>query len=287
MPAQIIDGKALAAELRKDVAARVAKFQETNGFAPTLAVVLVGENAASKLYVKMKEEACVEVGIKSIKVELPEDVSQEDLLRKIQDLNENPEVHGILVQLPVPAHISESAVTEAVSPSKDVDGFTSANMGKLLAGLEGLAPATPRGMMRLLDSTEVDCEAKHAVVVGRSLIVGRPTAVMLVIKKATTTVTHRYTKGLEYFTKQADIIVTAVGKQNLIKADMIKEGAIIIDAGIVKTPEGKVVGDVDFEAVKEKASWITPVPGGVGPMTVATLMENALLAAEWQVKDSK
>jgi len=282
MSAQIIDGKAVAEEIRKGLADEVAALKKKTGKEPCLAVVLVGENPASKIYVNMKEVACGKTGIKSKKIHLPETVSGKELLEKIAELASDEEVNGILVQIPLPKHISENTVIEAIPPEKDVDGLNPVNMGKLLASSNPwFVPATPKGIMELVKRAGARLDGAEAVVVGRSNLVGKPTAVLLLKEGATVTICHSKTKDLAAHTKNADVLVVAVGKPKLITADMVKKGAIVIDVGTTKV-DGKLVGDVDFEAVKEKASAITPVPGGVGPMTIAMLLENTVLAFKRQ-----
>ncbi|MFC2174525.1 bifunctional methylenetetrahydrofolate dehydrogenase/methenyltetrahydrofolate cyclohydrolase FolD [archaeon] len=275
MPASIIDGKALAAEAKAKVAEEIASLP----YKPRLDVVLVGEDPASKVYVKMKNVACEKVGIESVRHSLPESTTQTDLLALVSKLNADDAVDGVLVQLPLPKQIDEDAVIRAIDPSKDVDGFHPVNMGLLLSGQKGLAPSTPTGIIAMLDSINFPYAGAKAVVVGRSNIVGKPVAIMLLQKNCTVTVCHSKTKGLSAETLQADLIVSAVGKPNLITTDMVKKGAVVIDVGMNRTDSG-LCGDVDFDAVKEKAAAISPVPGGVGPMTVASLMRNTLEAAK-------
>ncbi|MCK4327146.1 MAG: bifunctional methylenetetrahydrofolate dehydrogenase/methenyltetrahydrofolate cyclohydrolase FolD [Candidatus Diapherotrites archaeon] len=275
MPASIIDGKALAAGLKDKVAGEISSL----GFKPRLDVVLVGENPASKVYVKMKNIACEKVGIESVKHSLPDTTTQEELLSLVSKLNADPAVDGVLVQLPLPKQIAESAVIKAIDPAKDVDGFHPVNMGLLLSGQPGLTPSTPTGVIAMLDSINFNYNGAKAVVVGRSNIVGKPLAIMLLQRNCTVTVCHSKTKNLPEETRQADLLIAAAGKPKLITADMVKEDAVVIDVGINRTDSG-LCGDVDFDAVKEKASAISPVPGGVGPMTVASLMRNTLEAAK-------
>ena len=262
MTAKIIDGKAIAAKIRQKLKERIEKESLT----PCLVVVLVGNNPASKIYVKMKQRACEEVGIRSDTITFPEDATQEDVVKLVEEFNKDQKVHGILVQLPLPKHINEQEVLERIAPEKDVDGLTEANMGKLLIGGGGLVPCTPRGVMKLIESTGVELEGKQAVVVGRSNLVGKPVSLLLQRKNCTVTMCHSRSKPLGDYTKQADILVVAVGKPKLVTADMVKEGAIVIDVGVNRLEDGTLCGDVDFEGVKEKAGFITPVPGGVGPM---------------------
>ena len=274
MKFSIIDGKALVEQTRKEIKEKIKEL----GKKPGLAVIIVGENPASKIYVKKKVEACSEVGILSEKYELPDDVSEKELFELIEKLNRNDKINGILVQLPLPEHINEDAVINAIVPEKDVDGFHPANVGRMLIGQDTFVSATPKGIIRLIESTGKEIEGKHAVVIGRSNIVGKPTAILLLQKNATVTVCHSRTKDIEEITKQADIIVVAIGKPKFLKADMVKENVIVIDVGINRV-NGKLFGDVDFDEVKKKASFITPLPGGVGPMTIAMLLENTLKAA--------
>ena len=282
MSAQIIDGKAVAEEIRGRLAAEVAELRKKTGKEPCLAVVLVGENPSSKIYVNMKEVACGKTGIKSKKIHLPETVSGKELLEKIAELASDEEVNGILVQIPLPKHISENTVIEAIPPEKDVDGLNPVNMGKLLASSNPwFVPATPKGVMELIKRAGARLDGAEAVVVGRSNLVGKPAAVLLLKEGATVTVCHSKTRDLAAHTKNADVLVVAVGKPKLITADMVKKGAVVIDVGTTKV-DGKLVGDVDFESVKEKAGAITPVPGGVGPMTIAMLLENTVLAFKRQ-----
>ncbi|RMF05675.1 bifunctional methylenetetrahydrofolate dehydrogenase/methenyltetrahydrofolate cyclohydrolase FolD [Candidatus Woesearchaeota archaeon] len=278
MMAKIIDGKKVAEEIKENLKVEVSEFREKNGFPPGLAVVQVGNNPASTAYVSFKQKACEQTGIYSVKHHLDESVSEEELLSLIGKLNSDSKIHGILVQLPLPEHIDEQKVISAIAPEKDVDGFHPVNVGRFVVGMEALLPCTPRGIIRLLESYGVETEGKHAVVVGRSNIVGKPAALMLLKKNATVSIAHRRTKNLAELTKSADILVVAVGRPGLVTGDMIKEGAVVIDVGINKV-DGKLVGDVDFESASEKASLITPVPGGVGPMTIAMLLENTLQAA--------
>ncbi len=280
MSAKLIDGKALANRLEQRVKKRVQQLKK-NGLEPCLAVILVGENPASKVYVHRKEVSCEAVGIKTEKLFFPETVSEEELLKTIQQLNQNSAVHGLLVQLPLPGHLDENKITQSVLPEKDVDGFHFLNQGKLFSNAPEFVPNTPRGIIQLIQSTKTPIAGKHAVIIGRSLAVGKPTALLLLHQNATVTVCHSKTKNLAEKTRQADILVAAVGKPKLVSKEMVKEGAIVIDVGINRV-DGKLVGDVDFDSAKEKASFITPVPGGVGPMTVACLLENTVLACEKQ-----
>ena len=280
MTAQLIDGKAIAARLRQQIAQRVAERRQQDLRIPGLAVILVGSDPASQVYVAHKRKDCEEVGLISRAYDLDASTSQEDLLQLIDTLNADPAVDGILVQLPLPRHLDASQLLERIHPDKDVDGFHPFNIGRLAQRMPVLQPCTPKGIMTLLKSTGVDLHGQHAVVVGASNIVGRPMALELLLAGCTTTVTHRFTRDLASHVRQADIVVVAVGKPGLVKGEWIKEGAIVIDVGINRLADGRLVGDVDFEAAAARASWITPVPGGVGPMTRACLLENTLYAAE-------
>lgn len=279
MTARILDGRRIAHELlervRVGVDARVARGLEP----PGLAVVLVGDDAASSVYVRNKRKACQQVGFRSFDHDLPTSISQTDLFALIDRLNAEPAVHGILVQSPLPAHIDEDALVDRIDPEKDVDGFHAVNVGRLVLRRFGLRPCTPRGVMTLLGHTDQPVRGQHAVVVGVSNHVGRPLVLELMIAGCTTTSCHRFTRDLGAFVRQADIVIVAVGKPGLIKGEWIKPGAVVIDIGINRLADGQLVGDVEFASAAQRASWITPVPGGVGPMTVATLMENTLEAA--------
>ncbi len=279
MTAQLIDGNALSKQLRTDVARRAATLL-SRGITPGLAVVLVGENAASQVYVRNKVKACQDNGLHSVLEHYPATLSEAELLARVEALNHDPAVHGILVQLPLPAHIDAHKVIEAISPAKDVDGFHVASAGALMVGQPGFWPCTPYGCMKMLESIGYDLRGKHAVVIGRSNIVGKPMALMLLQKNATVTVCHSATQNLKAMTLQADVIVAAVGKRKVLTADMVKPGAVVIDVGMNRNEEGKLCGDVDFEGVRQVASHITPVPGGVGPMTITMLLVNTLEAAE-------
>jgi methylenetetrahydrofolate dehydrogenase (NADP+)/methenyltetrahydrofolate cyclohydrolase len=279
MTAQLIDGNALAQQIRGEVATRVAALK-ARGVQPALAVILVGDNPASQVYVKHKVADCEGVGMRSILDRLPADLSEAALLARIRALNADPSVHGILVQLPLPPHIDASQVIATIAPAKDVDGFHVASAGALMVGQPGFKPCTPYGCMRMLQAAGVDPRGKHAVVVGRSNIVGKPMALLLLQANATVTVCHSATPDLGAFTRQADIVVAAVGKRNTITADMVKPGAVVIDVGMNRNDAGKLCGDVDFDGVRQVAGWITPVPGGVGPMTRAMLLVNTVEAAE-------
>ena len=279
MTAQLIDGIALSKKLRADVAARAAALR-ARGITPGLAVVLVGENPASQVYVRNKVKACEDSGLHSVLEHYPATLSEAELLARVDALNRDPAIHGILVQLPLPAHIDAHKVIEAISPEKDVDGFHVASAGALMVGQPGFWPCTPYGCMKMLESIGYDLRGKHAVVIGRSNIVGKPMALMLLQKNATVTVCHSATADLKAITRQADVIVAAVGKINLLTADMVKPGAVVLDVGMNRNAQGKLCGDVDFDGVKEVAGYITPVPGGVGPMTITMLLVNTLEAAE-------
>lgn len=279
--ANLIDGRQISSQLKSRIKAKV----KAADFQPGLAVILVGDDPASKVYVNSKEKACQKAGFLSRKIVLDKDISQQQLLEEVEKLNEDPKIHGILVQLPLPDHLDEKIVIENIDPKKDVDVFHPHNVGRLtlikrLPPLdELLAPCTPKGIMRMLQETDVELEGKKAVVIGRSNLVGKPVALMLTASSATVTVCHSRTKDLAAEAKRADILIAAVGRAEFVTADMVKPGAVVIDVGINRTDEG-LVGDVDFEAVKQKAGHITPVPGGVGPMTIACLLENTLLLAE-------
>lgn len=278
MSARIIDGKALAASIRQGLKSEVAELA-ARGAAPGLAVILVGENPASQVYVRNKIRACAEVGIRSIEKRLPAETSEESLLALIDELNRDPEVDGILVQLPLPAHISNVKVIDAISPEKDVDGFHVESAGRLFVGRRGFRPCTPYGIMKLLETTGLPIEGKRAVVIGRSNIVGKPMALMLLEKNATVTLAHSRTQDLKAVCREADILVAAVGRAKMIDSSYVKEGAVVIDVGMDRDEAGKLCGDVDTASASQKAAWITPVPGGVGPMTIAMLLENTVEAA--------
>lgn len=279
MSAQILDGKALAAEIRSEVKIQVAALAE-KGVCTALAVILVGDDSASQVYVRNKIKACADTGIRSLEFRMPAETTQPELLAKIAELNADDSVDGILVQLPLPEQINADAVISAIDPSKDVDGFHVANAGALVTGKQGFVPCTPFGVMRLIKKSGVDPRGKSAVIVGRSNIVGKPMALLLLAADATVTVAHSRTPDLSAVTRNADILVAAVGRAKLIKADMVKPGAVVIDVGMNRDETGKLCGDVDFAEVKEIAGSITPVPGGVGPMTIAMLMQNTVLAAQ-------
>jgi methylenetetrahydrofolate dehydrogenase (NADP+)/methenyltetrahydrofolate cyclohydrolase len=283
MTAQLIDGNALSRQLRADVATRTAALKN-RGITPGLAVVLVGENPASQVYVRNKVKACEDVGFHSVLEKYEATMTEAELLARVEALNGDPAIHGILVQLPLPAHIDDHKVIEAISPLKDVDGFHVASAGALMVGEVGFKACTPYGCMKMLESIGMkDLRGKHAVVIGRSNIVGKPMAMMLLAANATVTVCHSGTADLAAMTRQADVVVAAVGKRNVLTADMCKPGAVVIDVGMNRNDEGKLCGDVDFDGVKEVAAFITPVPGGVGPMTITMLLQNTLEAAQRQL----
>jgi methylenetetrahydrofolate dehydrogenase (NADP+)/methenyltetrahydrofolate cyclohydrolase len=279
MTAHLIDGNALSKQLRAEVAQRAAALR-AHGVTPGLAVLLVGENPASQVYVRNKVRACEDSGVHSLLERHPATLTEEELLARIDALNNDPAIHGILVQLPLPKHIDAQKVIETIAPAKDVDGFHVASAGALMVGQPGFWPCTPYGCMKMLESIGYDLRGKHAVVIGRSNIVGKPMALMLLQKNATVTICHSATANLKAMTLQADVIVAAVGKQNVLTADMVKPGAVVIDVGMNRNEAGKLCGDVDFDGVKEVAGYITPVPGGVGPMTITMLLVNTLQAAE-------
>ena len=279
MTAQRIDGIALSHKLRAEVTNRTAALK-AKGITPGLAVILVGENSASQVYVRNKVKACQDSGLHSLLEKYAEDMTETALLDRIESLNQDPSIHGILVQLPLPKHIDAQKVIEAISPLKDVDGFHIASAGALMTGMPGFWPCTPYGCMKMLESIGYELKGKHAVVIGRSNIVGKPMALMLLQKNATVTICHSATTDLKAITLQADVIVAAVGKRNVLTADMVKPGAVVLDVGMNRNDEGKLCGDVDFAGVAQVASYITPVPGGVGPMTITMLLVNTLEAAE-------
>jgi methylenetetrahydrofolate dehydrogenase (NADP+)/methenyltetrahydrofolate cyclohydrolase len=286
MTAQLIDGNALSKQLRSQVAADTAALK-AKGLTPGLAVVLVGDNPASQVYVRNKVKACEDAGLHSVLEKYDATMTEADLLARVDALNNDPSIHGILVQLPLPAHIDAQKVIEAISPAKDVDGFHIASAGALMTGMPGFWPCTPYGCMKMLESVGYDLKGKHAVVIGRSNIVGKPMALMLLQKDATVTVAHSRTKDLKALTLQADVIVAAVGKRNVLTADMVKPGAVVLDVGMNRNDEGKLCGDVDFDGVKEVASYITPVPGGVGPMTITMLLVNTLESAQRALSEKR
>ncbi len=288
MAAKIIDGRQVAAGLRLECKARVADLRERTGVTPGLAVILVGNNPASALYVGNKIKACAEAGVRSFRKQFPADIDAETLIGAIEDLNQDPQVHGILVQLPLPPHIDMRRVLKTINAAKDVDGFHLYNVGGLVVGDTIFPPCTPYGVVKLLEHENIEVEGRNVVVVGASNIVGKPMALMLMQREATVSVCHVKTRDLAQFTILADILVVAAGKPNLILPQMVKSGAVVIDVGINRLPDGRIVGDVDFEGVRQKASYITPVPGGVGPMTVTMLLFNTINSAERAViEDSR
>ncbi len=280
MTAKIISGKEVSASIRQELAERVAELKEKHGLVPGLGVILVGDDPASHSYVKGKEKAAGQVGIYSEVLRVPASTTEAEVLKMVEDFNKNPKIHGILVQLPLPDHIDENKVIFAIDPKKDVDGFHPVNIGRLHIGEECFIPCTPNGIMELLDRTGVELKGKNATVVGRSNIVGKPVAMLLLSRHATVTICHSRTTDLAGECRRADVLVAAVGRPRMITADMIKPGAVVIDVGVNRIEGGKLVGDVDFDAALEVASAITPVPGGVGPMTITMLMKNTVLAAE-------
>ena len=279
MTAQLIDGNALSRQLRTQVAERVAALK-ARGLTPGLAVILVGDNPASQVYVRNKVKACEDTGMHSVLEKYEASMTESELLARVEALNNDPSIHGILVQLPLPAHMDAQKVIEAISPAKDVDGFHIASAGALMTGMAGFWPCTPYGCMKMLESIGYDLKGKHAVVIGRSNIVGKPMALMLLQQDATVTICHSRTPDLKAMTLQADVIVAAVGRRKVLTADMVKPGAVVLDVGMNRDETGKLCGDVDFDGVRQVASWITPVPGGVGPMTITMLMVNTLESAE-------
>ncbi len=278
MAAKIIDGKLIAKSIREEIKKKTEELIRQHGIQPGLAAVIVGDNPASRVYVNSKRKACAEVGIYSEEHALPKEMAQEDLLKLINQLNSNPKIHGILVQLPLPKQIDEKTIINSVSPYKDVDGFHSLNVGNLLLGSPTFIACTPLGIMKLIQSTGVEIKGKHAVVVGRSNIVGKPVAILLLAEHATLTICHSRTHDLAAVCRQADILVAAIGKPKMITGDMIKPGAVVIDVGINRVND-KLVGDVDFDSAAQVAGFLTPVPGGVGPMTIAMLLQNTLTSA--------
>lgn len=282
--ARVIDGKAVAKAVREEVARGVAEFKARYGRAPGLHVILAGDDPASAVYVRNKEKAALEVGMDGKVHRLPQTVSHDEVLGLVKQLNEDPTVDGILVQLPLPPSVRPQAVLESIDPTKDVDGFHALNVGALWSGLSGLVPCTPRGIIRLLKEAKVELAGAHAVVIGRSNLVGKPVAALLLAENATVTVAHSKTKNLPELCRQADVIIAAVGRAKLVKAEWVKPGAAVIDVGTNRDENGKQCGDVDFAAVEPKAGVITPVPGGVGPMTIASLLENTLVAAQARAK---
>ena len=278
--ANIIDGKAISAAVRGEIKENTQKLIAETGITPGLAVIIVGTDPASQVYVRNKRRACEEVGFYSEAYELPEDTTQEELEALVDKLNADPAIHGILCQLPLPKHLNEESILLRIDPKKDVDAFHPYNVGRIMIGNQKFLPCTPAGVMELIRRSGIDCTGKECVVVGRSNIVGKPMAMLLLQANCTVTMCHSRTADLASHTRRADVLVAAVGKARFITADMVKPGAIVIDVGINRIPEGKVVGDVDFDAVKEVAGWITPVPGGVGRMTITMLLENTVEAAE-------
>ena len=276
----VIDGKAVSREVRKEIKAEVEGLQRRWGLTPGLGVILVGDDPSSHIYVRNKEKACKEVGIESKEHLLPDTVTEQEILAVVQSLNRDKSIHGILVQLPLPKHINSEKVLQAVTPEKDVDGFHPVNQGLLLSGGKGFRPCTPMGIMRLLESADCDPKGKNAVIVGRSTIVGKPIALMLLERHATVTICHSRTAGLGAEVGRADILIVAIGKPAMVRGEWVKNGAVVIDVGINRLPSGKLAGDVEFEIAKERASWITPVPGGVGPMTICMLLFNTLRSAK-------
>ncbi len=277
---QILDGKALSKKIKEDIKSKVKVLKEQKGITPGLAVILVGDDPASHTYVKMKAKSCKNVGIYSVTHEMPYDIKEDEVLETIAMMNKNPNIDGILIQLPLPTHIDTTKVLEMVAPQKDVDGFHPFNVGRLVTNLDGFVPCTPLGVMKLLKEYDINVEGMNAVVVGASNIVGKPMANLLLNANATVDVCHIYTKDLKRHTLNADILLVGVGKPNLITEDMVKDGAIVIDIGTNRLESGKLVGDVDFEKISKKVTHITPVPGGVGPMTIAMLIENTLTASK-------
>ena len=287
MPAQIIDGKTIARDILEQITEKTTKMKMQKGRVPGLAVILVGEDPASLLYVNKKKASCDQVGFYSSAHMLPELTSEEELLSLIDELNQDDNIDGILVQLPLPQHIRTERIVERIAPSKDVDGFHPYNIGKLCQRMPLLRPCTPKGVITLLEKSCIDVKGKSAVIVGASNIVGRPMALELLLAGATPTVTHRFSQNLGDLVAGADLVIAAVGKPGVVDSKRIKLGAVVIDVGINRLPDGRVVGDVDFEIACQRAGWITPVPGGVGPMTVATLLENTLYVAEYLRLDTK
>ncbi|MGM0887814.1 MAG: bifunctional methylenetetrahydrofolate dehydrogenase/methenyltetrahydrofolate cyclohydrolase FolD [Bacillota bacterium] len=286
MSAQIINGKEIAESVRQEISKEVQQLREKN-VVPGLAVILVGDNQASQTYVRNKQKACEDLGMHSVLIKKPAELSQEELIQSIAELNQDDSIHGILVQLPLPGHIQEKAIIEAISPEKDVDGFHPINIGRMMTGQDAFLPCTPYGVMVMLEYIDYDLEGKHVVIVGRSNIVGKPAGQLFLNANATVTYCHSRTKDLAYYTKQADVVVAAVGKRDTITSDHIKEGAIVIDVGMNRNDEGKLCGDVAFDEVKNKASYITPVPKGVGPMTITMLMKNTVKSAQKALESNK
>ncbi len=277
---QLLDGKTLAKKIEEKVSFEAKEFKKATGRVPGLAVILVGHDPASQAYVGMKKKACDRAGFYSVTHEMPDDISQEAIIKTIEMMNQNPNIDGILIQLPLPAHIDTTKILEVVTPSKDVDGFHPFNVGRLATGLDGFVPCTPLGVMELLSEYNIDPKGENAVIVGASNIVGKPMAALLLNANATVTITHIHTKDLRSHTLGADMLFVGAGVINLIREDMVSEGCVVVDIGINRAEDGRLVGDVDFDAVAPKASYITPVPGGVGPMTIAMLLSNTLKAAK-------
>ncbi|MBT2645892.1 bifunctional methylenetetrahydrofolate dehydrogenase/methenyltetrahydrofolate cyclohydrolase FolD [Bacillus sp. ISL-34] len=286
MSAQIINGKEIAESVRQEISKEVQQLREKN-IVPGLAVILVGDNQASQTYVRNKQKACEDLGMHSVLIKKPAELSQEELIQSIAELNQDDSIHGILVQLPLPGHIQEKAIIEAISPEKDVDGFHPINIGRMMTGQDAFLPCTPYGVMVMLEYIDYDLEGKHVVIVGRSNIVGKPAGQLFLNANSTVTYCHSRTKDLAYYTKQADVVVAAVGKRDTITSDHIKEGAVVIDVGMNRNDEGKLCGDVAFDEVKNKASYITPVPKGVGPMTITMLMKNTVKSAQKALERDK
>ncbi|MFA5214706.1 bifunctional methylenetetrahydrofolate dehydrogenase/methenyltetrahydrofolate cyclohydrolase FolD [Sulfuricurvum sp.] len=284
---QLLDGKALAKKIEENVTIEAKELKKNTGRVPGLAVLLVGHDPASQAYVGMKKKACDRAGFYSVTHEMPEDISQEAIVKTIEMMNLNPNIDGILIQLPLPSHIDTTKILEIVAPSKDVDGFHPYNVGRLATGLDGFVPCTPLGVMKLLAEYHIDPKGMNAVIVGASNIVGKPMAALLLNAFSTVTITHIHTRDLAAHTREADILLVGAGVINLIKEDMVKPDAIVIDIGINRTPDGRLVGDVDYDAVAPKSSYITPVPGGVGPMTIAMLLANTLKAAQNHAKEER
>jgi len=278
--AELISGKVVSTEVRKNLTAEIKNFISETGVTPGLAVILVGNNPASAVYVRNKHKGCLEVGINSYEITMPEETTEKELLDKIDELNADDKVHGILVQLPLPKHISEEKIINRIDPSKDVDAFHPVNVGKIVSGKYDFIPCTPAGIMELLHFYNVDITSKECVVIGRSNIVGKPMALLLLAENGTVTICHSRTKDLKETAKRADVLVVAIGKPKFVTADMVKPGAVVIDVGINRLEDGKLCGDVDFDSVEPLASKITPVPGGVGPMTITMLLKNTLTAAK-------
>ena len=277
---QLIDGKSLSKKIQNSIKVEVEELKRQKNIVPGLAVILVGDDPASYAYVSMKEKACKSVGFYSITHKMPDTINQSEIIEIISMMNQNPHIHGILVQLPLPKHIDTNEILEVIDPKKDVDGFHAYNVGRMVTNLDSFVPCTPLGVIKMFEEYNIELEGKDVVVVGASNIVGKPMASLLINRNATVTVTHIYTKDLSFYTKNADIVIVGAGKPKLIRADMVKDGAIVIDIGINRLEDGSLVGDVDFENVAKKCAYITPVPGGVGPMTIAMLLSNTLKSAK-------